>query len=351
MLAAVWRLSNNLLSRWARLRKQEVFFRQFHALVKAGVPLPTAFVQLKSYAPDEAFATGLSVAAKQIAHGSSLAEALRAQPDTLTADQVELIAAAEQSGSLERVLHALAQHLEELRRLRWKAFTASIWPAYLVGVLVFLGPFVRVGSSGVRSTGDVMGAYVAGLVPGLVGLIGAALGVVLWPVLVEGLGAQAAWDRFVLSLPGLGGALRSLAASNALLTLGLSLSAGLEVARALRVSLLASGRPTFAGQAEAAVARVRAGGSMGEALGGLGLFDRATLGQLAIAEHTGTLDETLRRLGPELHESTIRAMRVLVLVVAGLVATVALAALVSTLLGAIFGPIKAYYDAIGNGGL
>lgn len=340
--------SKNLLSQWRRVRKQEVFYRQFHALMRAGVPLPTAFVQLRAFAPDEAFSTGLSSVARVVASGKTLGEALATQPALFDAAHTELLSAAEQTGSLERVLAALAHHLEEVRRLRWKAFLSSIWPAYLVLIAVFLGPLLRVSSSGVTSVGQVGGVYLSGLLPGLFSLALAVGVIVLWPVLVALVGAERGWDSFVLRVPGVGSAVRSLSASRALLTLGLSLSAGLEVAKSVRVAILSTARPSLMPLAEPAVAVVRGGGTLFQALSSLSLFDRPTLGQLGIAEQTGTLDEALTRLAPEVHEQTLRAVRLLTLVVVGVVALVALFAIVSSLLGTVFGPIKAYYDLAGS---
>lgn len=337
-------ISKNLVSQWLRYRRQEVFYRQFHALVKAGVPLPTAFVQLKTFAPDEAFAKGLSAVAREVASGKTLAEALSGQPTLFDADQTVLLGAAEQSGSLERVLDALAQHLEALRRLRWKAFLSSIWPAYLVGLAVFLAPLLRVSSAGVKSVGDVGAVYLAGLVPGVLLVGGAVVGVIFFPVVIAALRLELAWDTVVLRLPGVGNALRSLAASRALLTLGLALSAGLEIATALRVAVLSTGRPSLVARAEAAVALVRSGGTLFSALSSLAFIDRLVLGQLGVAEHTGTLDETLTRLAPDVHQQTIRALQLLVLVVVGVIALFALVSIVTALLGTIFGPIKSAYD-------
>jgi type II secretory pathway component PulF len=339
--------SKNLVSRWTQLRKQEVFYRQFHALLRAGIPLPTAFVQLRAYAPSEAFAAGLSVVAKSVAAGQTLGDALKTQPDLFDADHLELLSAAEQAGTLDKVTAALAKHLEEVRRLRWKAFISSIWPAYLLGILIFVGPLVNVAPR-VRSMADVGGAYLAGLIPGLVAALGVLLTVVLLPVAVAAFGAERQWDAFVLRLPGVGSALRSLAASRALLTLGLSLSAGLEVARAVRVAIVSTGRPSLAAQAEAAVATVRGGGTLFDALNALPLFDRNTISQLGIAETTGTLAETLERLAPEVHEETLRAVRLLTLVIAGVIAVFALGFIVKGLLGTLFGPIKSYYDLAGQ---
>ncbi len=341
--------SKNLISRWTRLRKQEVFFRQFHSLIRAGIPLPTAFVQLRSFAPDEAFSTGLSKVAKLVASGQALGDALRSQPALFEADQLELLSAAEDSGSLERVLAALASHLEEVRRLRWNSFLSSLYPVYLVGIVIFLGPLVRVGGSGVKTAGDIGGVYLGGLIPGLGVSLAVLLGLIVFPVIVAALKAETAWDTIVLRAPWFGAALRSLAASRALLTLGLSLSAGLEVARAVRVAVISTSRPSLMVHAESAVATIRRGGSLFDALSGLGFFSRQTLGQIGIAEQTGTLDETLKRLAPEVHEETLRAVRFLVIVVCGVVGGGALLVLVSTLIGSIFGPIKSHYDMAGNG--
>lgn len=344
---ALW--SKNLISRWTLLRKQEVFFRQFHALVRAGIPLPTAFVQLRAYAPSEAFAAGLSVVAKAVAGGQTLAAALRARPDLFDADQLELLSAAEQAGTLDTVTAALAKHLEEVRRLRWKAFMSSIWPAYLLGTLLFVGPLVNVASqSQVRSLDQVGGAYLAGLLPPLTAAFLVLVTVVFLPVVIAALKAERQWDAFVLRLPGVGGALRSLAASRALLTLGLSVSAGLEVARAVRVAIISTGRPSLAAQAETAVASIRQGATLFDALNALPLFDRNTIAQLGIAETTGTLGETLERLAPEVHEETLRAVRLLTLAIAGVIAVLALGFIVKGLLATLFGPIKSYYDLAGQ---
>ncbi|MDX2010230.1 MAG: type II secretion system F family protein [Myxococcaceae bacterium] len=343
--APVW--SRNLVSRWRRTRAQEVAFRQLHALTHAGIALPTAFVQLRTYAPNDATARAFSAIAASVAKGKSLGDALRQHLDVFEPEQVELLSAAEHAGSLDRVLQALAGHLEAVRRLRWKAFLMLLWPAYLVGVLVFLGPLVD-SSAGVSSLDGLVGGWLAGVARRLVmlGVLGAAVAVS--PVVIALLGLERPVDAVLLQLPGVGGALRGLAASRALLTLGLALSAGLEVASAVRAALVSTARASLVVHADDVVARVRAGSTLTEALALAGLFDRETLGQLAVAETTGTLDETLTRLAPEVSERSLRAVRTLVIVVAALIAMGALLLLVRSLLGAVFGNLKSYYDTIGG---
>lgn len=314
------------------------------------MPLPTAFVQLGRYAPDGRFEAGLKQVAREVAGGATLEAALR-RAALVDEASLELIAAAEASGSLERVLAALAAHREAVRTLQWQALLSSLWPGYLVGLLVFLGPLVRASGSGAQTSQGLFLAWVAGVVPGVLGLALMATLLVLWPVIVSASGLEVQWDRLALRLPGVGSALRSLAASRSLMTLGLALGAGVEVAKAVRVALLASGRASLQRAAESAVQRVRSGGTLFDALTGMELFDRAVLGQLAVAEQTGTLEETLARLGPQLHESMSRSVRLLILAVTGLIAAGALLIIVRSLLGAVFGPLKAYFDAIGSGRL
>jgi type II secretory pathway component PulF len=342
-------LRHNLVSRWRRTKAQEVVFRQLHALTRAAVPLPTAFVQLRTYAPNEGVARAFAAIAKRVASGSSLGEALGEHLDVFEPEQVEVLSAAERAGALDPVLAALATHLEAVRRLRWKAFLVSLWPAYLVGVVIFLGPLVEGSSSG--SLDGLLGSTLAGIARRLAWL-GVIVGcVIMAPVAVAAAGLERPVDALLLRLPGVGTALTALAASRALLTLGLGLGAGLEVASCVRAAVLATARPSLLPRAEVVVAKVRAGSPLAEALASLGLFDTGLLGQLAIAETTGTLDETLTRLAPELSDAGLRAVRTLVIVVMALVAAGALLSLVLSLLGSVSGPIKTYYDAAGSGRL
>lgn len=350
MLSRVSAWRRNRLSVWFRAGRLEVVFRQLEALVRSGAALPTAFVQLRQYAPDDAFSEAASRVAKRIAAGGTLGEALRDEPDLFEPAHVELISAGESSGTLDVILKALAEHLATTRKLRFRALLQGLWPAYLLSIALVLGPFVGL-ASGAAGSNTLVGAYFSSAVPGFV-LAGLAVAAIIFgPVAVHVLRVESQWDRFVLQLPGIGGALKSLAASRALLTLGLAQGAGLDVARSLRASLAATGHVTYASRAEQAVQLVRSGGTLAAALQSVALFDRSVLGQLAIAEQTGTIDTTLKRLAPELMESTVRAVRVLIIVVVGLVAAFALLTIVRSLMGAIFGPIKAYYDLAGTGRL
>lgn len=335
---------------FVRHRKLVTFYRQLHDLVRAGLPLPTAFAQLQQYAPDAAMARGLAAVARDVRGGQTLGDALRRHGALFDDANVELLAFAEEAGRLEPVAATVIGHLEQVQRQRWEALFGALWPLYLAGGLVFVGPLLGAAQSG-SSAGALGGAYLAGLASSL-GTAVAVLALVLGaPFLLAAFGLEAPWDRLVRKLPVLSSPLRRLAASRLVLGLGLATASGMEALRALRLAAKATARPSVLEDLPRAEAKVRAGGTLAEAVAELRLLDQPTLGRLAVAETTGSLDTTLEALGRELQAASVRALRLLLLLAAATVALGLLVKIVLGLLGVILGPIKTLYDAAGSGTL
>jgi general secretion pathway protein F len=334
---------------FVRHRGLVTFYRQLHAMVRAGLPLPTAFAQLVQYAPDPALRAGLAQVAAAVRGGASLADAMRQHAALFDDANVELIAFAEEAGQLEPILQRLIDHLDQVQRQRWQALVASLWPMYLLGALIFLGPLLGAAQA-MKPGASVGGLYLGGLASSL-GTAALVLAVVLGaPFLVAALAMEVGWDRFQRGLPLLGSPLRQLAASRLTLGLGLGSASGLEVIRCLRLAVKATGSPSIAQGLPRAEVLLRRGGTLTEAVGTLDLLDHTSLGSLAVAETTGTLDATLARMSVELEAASVRATRVLMAVVIVLAAGLVLLKLVSALVGTLLGPVKAYYDAVGGTG-
>lgn len=333
-----------------RARRLIAFYRQLNSLIRAGVALPTAFSQLQQYAPDEGIARGLAAVARDVRGGHSLGDAMRAHAALFDDAYVELIAFAEEAGRLEAVSQSIVQHLERVQRQRWQAVMGALWPAYLGAAFIFVGPLLGVAQS-TTSMSSVGASYFAGLMSSLAsaaGVIGALLG---FPFLIAALGIETQWDRFLRGIPFLAAPMRQLAASRLVLGLSLASASGMEVQRSIRISARATARPSIVADVEKAEASVRNGSTLTEAIATLGVLDRSSLGALAVAETTGTLDTTLEKLAQELEASSLRAMRFLMLVITALVTGVLLVKIVMGLLGTLFGPIKNLYDAAGTGSL
>jgi type II secretory pathway component PulF len=100
-----------------------------------------------------------------------------------------------------------------------------------------------------------------------------------------------------------------------------------------------------------AEATLRGGSTLTEAVATLGLLDRTSLGELSVAETTGTLAPALERMGRELQEAAMRATRLLMVALIVVVAGVVLVKMVVAILGVLLGPVKTLYDAAGSGKL
>jgi type IV pilus assembly protein PilC len=333
-----------------RHRSLITFYRQLHAIIRAGIPLPSAFAQLDRFAPDERTRRGLGSVARDVRAGTTLAEALRRHGALFEDANVELLGLAEEAGRLEPVLATLIAHLEQVQRQRWEAVLGALWPLYLVAALVFVGPLL--GAAQALKPGASLGAlYASGLVRNL-GTAALVLGALLGaPLLIAALGLQVAWDRLVRRLPLVSAPLRRLAASRFVLGLGLANESGLEVVKSLRLAVKAAGSAAALEALPGAELALRQGATLTDAVATLDLLDRASLGSLAVAETTGTLSETLERLSRELQEASVRATRLLLLVVLGLAAAVVVVKIVLGILGTLLGPIKTLYDAAGSGSM
>jgi type II secretory pathway component PulF len=347
-LARAW--ARHPVVAFSRHRGQLAFYRQFHALLRSGVSLPVSFAELSRYAPDPGLAAALAVVARDIAEGSTLAQALQRHSGRFDDANVELIAFAEEAGKLDPVLKQLIEHLEAVHKLRWRAIFMSLWPLYLAAGFIFVGPLLAAGGH-VQSAGDLGAFYVGGVLRNVLTSAALLLGVFGAPFLITAAGLDVEWDRFKRRLPIVDSALRDLYASRLMLGLGLSVGAGLEMVRALSLAVKSTSSASLQAQLPAAEAVLRGGGTLAEAITSLGLLDRASLGTLAIAERTGTLSETLERLSAELQEASLRATRVLIIVVIAVVAVVLLVSIVFGMLGTLFGPVKKLYDAAGSGNL
>jgi type II secretory pathway component PulF len=335
---------------FARHRKLVSFYRQLHSLVRAGIALPTAFAQLVQYAPDAAMAQGLTAVANDVREGATLGEAMRRHAALFDDANVELIAFAEESGRLERVIATLLDHMEKVQAQRWQALLGSLWPLYLGASFVFVGPLLSAAQQ--LTPGASVGALYLSNLAGTLGTAVAALGAVLGaPFLVAMLGREVEWDALKRRLPGLSMPLRALAASRFMLGLGLANASGLEVVRSLRLAVKATGSPSIEARLPLLEAKLRGGSSLTEAVASLELLDRTSLGSLNVAETTGTLAATLEKLSAELQESSLRATRLLIIAALAVVAVVVLVKIVGAVLGTILGPVKTLYDAAGSGSL
>jgi type II secretory pathway component PulF len=277
--------------------------------------------------------------------GQSLAEALDQTgpyfPELLRA----LAAVGEETGHQAEVFAQLAQHYEAQVERRREFLAIITWPLIqlalalgIVGLLIWVMGMIQE-MTGNRQL-DPLGL-------GLVGNLGLAIyaGVLAAAAAAVFLAVQAlrrGWlwagpvRRLVLRLPILGSALHTLGLARLAWTMHLTMRAGMEVRRAMRLSFQTAGDARLDQAADAVDAQLARGNSIEDAFRTAGGFPHDFLDALAVAEQSGKLVESLGLLSRQ-YEERARAALATLTKLAGFAVWAAIAALIVVLIFRLFG--------------
>jgi general secretion pathway protein F len=300
----------------ARHRKWLTFYVGLHSMLRAGVPLITAFSELSRGADKDPFRRAVANVGAAVSQGASLAEAMRRHPAWFEPQVVAALEAAEVSGTLEHALAGVIERQEELHKLRRRTLSLCLYPAYLLAAFLIGGAFLD-GASSVRKAQalDALPLALSGsLIFRLLKMTAIALTVLSFPLTLAALGLGDHWARLRLRLPLLGIFYRRTQASRFCQVLGSCVGAGLDVARSLQLALEATGDPELRSRAGPAVQRLRDGATLTEVVAWLGVLDGEALRHVATGERTGHLQPLLQLQAREQSESGLRALQVLVFV-------------------------------------
>jgi type II secretory pathway component PulF len=286
----------------ARHRRRLTFYVGLHSMLKAGVPLTTAFIELSRGADKDPFRRAVAQVGVAVAQGAGLAEAMRRHPAWFEPQVLAALEAAEVSGTLEHALAGVIERLEELQKLRWRTLSLCLYPAYLLAAFV-IGSAALDGAGSVRKSVSLDGLpmALAGFLSGrllkvtAIGLTGFS-----FPLALAALGLEERWARLRLRLPLLGTFYRRTQASRFCQVLGSCLGAGLDVSRSLQLALEATGNPELQSRAGPAVVEW------------LGVLDGEALRHVATGERTGHLQPLLQQQARAQSESGLRALQVFV---------------------------------------
>lgn len=129
-----------------RLKDLAMFTRQLSVLVSSGTPLVEAFGALERQVKAGPWRDTISSIRRRLEEGTSLSEAMEANPEYFDPAYCGTIAAGESSGDLISMLDRLADLKQKRLRMRNLVVSAMIYPCLLAfmaaGVLVLLLTFV-----------------------------------------------------------------------------------------------------------------------------------------------------------------------------------------------------------------
>ena len=296
----------------------------------------------------------LAVVSEAVNRGETLAEGLAAAGDFFPSLFRELATVGEQTGHHAEVFAQLAEHYRGQLSLRRTFLAAIAWPLVQLGLAVLIVG-VLIWAMGLIE--KMTGTKVDPLGLGLTGNRGLAIYVVFLacvgvPLLLFVKAAQRGlvWvrplQRVVLRLPWIGRPLQTVALARLAWSMHLTMNAGMEVRRALRISLRSTRNARYTDQIDRIDAAIAEGSSIYEAFYMSGVCPADFLDTLAVGEQSGKIVESMGQLSRQ-YDQQARAALTTLTMLAGVAVWIVIGAIIVALIFRLFMfYIGTIYDAM-----
>jgi type II secretory pathway component PulF len=271
----------------------------------------------------------LAAVSRAVSKGESLHDALLFTGDFFPVLFREMADVGEQTGKLDAIFAQLADYYEERLKLRRQFLAVITWPMFeltaavaAVGFLIWIMGVIQEMN---RNQGgfDPLGIGLYGN-RGLAIYLGFVFGVVAiaW-LTIRAIARGLAWTRPIqyalMRIPVLGKALETLALARLAWSLSATLHSGMELRRALRLSLASTNNAKFTDKIQTIDDEIEQGNSIYDAFSEAGCFRNDFLDAVAVGEQSGRLEEAMDGLSRQYQEQAQYAFKTLNTVAAFLV--------------------------------
>jgi type IV pilus assembly protein PilC len=337
------------------------FIRQFATMQSAGIPIVQGLNVLGEQVENRAFGKVLTQVARAIEEGTGLTDALRRHPLVFDKIFLNLVAAGEVSGALDKVLSRLAIFYEKSAALRRKIVSAATYPTLIivlvVGVVMVLLTFVvptfaKMFTEGGKplpaATLVVLNAsnFVRSNIIVIMGILGGGV----WGVFTafKTPEVRQVIDPYLLNIPIFGDLLRKIAIARFARTMGTMIQSGVPILDALEITSNVAGNYAVESAVRQTKQSISEGNSISTPLAKAGVFPKMAISMISIGEQTGALEAMLTKIA-EFYEDEVDAkvgalssiLEPLMIVIVGCV--------VAGVLIPMYLPIFSMADAMGGG--
>lgn len=287
-----------------------LFTRRLATLVSSSVPIHEALTALLEQERPGELRKVLGRVRERLSEGAGLAKALGQEPRIFSESYVSMVAAGEASGALDQVLERLADFLEGQEAVRGKVTGALAYPILMVvvgsGVMLFLLAFVIPKITGVFADNKAALPFITVALIAvsntlrkgwwlLLALV--AGGVFIYRRLATKEEFRFKRDRLLLRLPFVGPLVQRLVLSRFARVLGLLLSSGVPVIRALEITGEAVVNRAYRAILAEARVELAEGGKLSACLAKSSIFPPLLVHMIAVGEKSGTLEGMLEKSG------------------------------------------------------
>lgn len=283
------------------------FTSQLAVMIRAGISLQDALEGIGDQCDNEKFKAVLQDLRARIEEGNSFSQALAEHPQVFTNLYVNMVAAAEASGSLSDMLQKLAEYLDQEAETRSQVKGALVYPVIIavmaVSVTVFLLVFVLP-----RFTRIFEGKEHLLPAPTIMLMATSAFLRNWWYLLIPALGAafwafhyfigtpigRFWWDKTKLRLPLIRTLCRSLYITRSLHTMGVLTRAGVPILNTLSITAHIAGNVLYKDMWLGVYEEVRQGKKIASSLNRSKLMPSSVVQMIRSGEDSGNMAEVLK---------------------------------------------------------
>ncbi len=283
------------------------FTNQLAVMVKAGISLQDALESIGSQIEKKKFKEIVLDLKERIEGGQSFSQALNEHSDVFSNLFINMVAAAEISGSLSSMLLQLADYLDQEGETRSQVIGAMVYPMIIATMaistttflLVFVLPRFLLVFAGkehllpaptkvIMTISGILRGYWFVILPAICGMCGA-----FWYFIRTKVG-NLWWDKCKLKIPLLKTLCRSLYITRSLHTMGVLTHAGVPILDTIAITAQISGNALFERMWRGVYESVRQGKKIASSLDDYKLMPNSVVQMLRSGEDSGTLGEVLQ---------------------------------------------------------
>lgn len=308
---------NQELSWWQRLWDKKVqaldvqlFSRQLHTLIRAGVPIMRGLTGLQESAVSRAFREVIRDLRESLDSGRELSAAMRRHPNVFSMFFISMVKVGEMTGRLDMIFLRLSEHMEFERDMRNRVKTALRYPMFVI--IVMLLAMVIVNILVIPAFAKVFASFNAELPLITRFLLGMSQFFVDYWMLLLGIGVVAImafrsflatrggrfwWDRQILQFPIFGRIVLKATLARFARSFALSSKSGVPIVQALTVVASTVDNSFIASRVEQMRDGVERGESILRTAAASNVFTPVVLQMIAVGEESGALDELMDEIG------------------------------------------------------
>ncbi len=283
------------------------FTNQLAVMIHAGISLQDSLESIAEQNENHKFKTVITDLKNRIEEGNSFSQALAEHPQVFSNLYVNMVAAAEVSGSLSQMLQKLAEYLDSEAETHSQVKSAMVYPIIIatmaVAVTIFLLCFVLPRFTAIfagkehllpkpttilMATSAFLRNYWFFIVPTIGGIIWG-----FWHFISTRSG-RLWWDKTKLTLPLIKTLCRNLYITRSLHTMGVLTRAGVPILNTISITAQISGNILYKGMWLGVYEEVRQGKKIASSLARYNLMPPNVVQMIRSGEDSGTMSDVLR---------------------------------------------------------